>query len=252
MFSKIRGKNFIKIIGLILIGVIGGLSVVASEYIFPGTTFNDTWKIVEEYGAVSEILELSLGAVLSTILFILVAYLIGNKCGKYIDKYRKSINLKDKKFVIISIICSIVLPIVFYFVKGYVFTISQNLFSPYALLKGVFFDSIIAELFFNYGITTLIVFAVYKVFYSKSKDIGLKGLIISVVFSALLVFSIQLNSLINTYTVTGMLLLWSLLQYLFMDVIYAYYYVRYGIKWSTMIHLIFTIILLGICPLCFG
>ena len=256
MFSQIKNKKWFevlkKVLLSLLLGLLGGLSLVSTElsqYADIPTALN----IITSQGHTVTFIQFCAGPCILITLMSLAALLVGNRTDSFLKPFRKTVEKNNIKFWIFISISSIILPICYYFLQGFVINHSFYKFNVYNLLKSVFYDSVVGELFFNFFITSLIVFLVFKVFYKKKDSINKVGLISSVCFSVLFLFSIQLNALFSLYSnVTALFLLWAILEYLLMAAIYAYAYVRYGLKISMFIHIVFTIMLLAVCPLLFN
>ena len=245
MFSKLKAKDIVTYLFVVLLSILGGISLVLCDVV-RDVDIIKSWSALRETGALNELIDYTVRIVIPLLVFCTVGYFIGKKTSNVLDGYRnKKLNLV---FWILLVVGSFVLPIVYFEFQTRLGNYSLYAFNIYRFIKAIIYDGIVEELIFNYCFTSLICFSLVKVFCKKTNKLNKKYLIIGCVFSALFLFSFQLNSLATLYNVTIGLLVWAVSQYLIMDCIYVYVYVKYGLRYSILVHILFSFMLVGFCP----
>ena len=73
-----------------------------------------------------------------------------------------------------------------------------------------------------------------------------------VIFTSLLLFAFQLNEVIVLSSFSFIVLIRAILNYLVMNLIYSYFCVNYGLKYSIIIHILFIVFYVGVYPFVFS
>lgn len=182
-------------------------------------------------------------------IFTLIAYIIGYKLK--ISKHEK-MNTLDWCIFFASFI---IIPLGIAFIdKALMTSSSENFVSVqytiYNLFSSILYNGVLTEVWFRYGIISFIIFLIAKVFYKGKID--KKAYIFGILFGSLFLFSIEFSAFLNIYRyVTGIVILKAILSYLVMDIIYGYFYVKHGLKYSVILHSLYLLFALGVYPFIF-
>ena len=251
MLSLIKSKRFLVALLMGIFGFAAGLIYdIVPLFLFTADELNYIWQ---EKSA--ELIPMFVASASLCCIISFFAYYIG-------DSLVNSLNIKfekiNKKGLILLLITGILVPIFI----GIIDIISSNpeTFSFvsvfYAMLDttaSVLYSAVMEEIWFRLCFITLMVFVFNKVFNKKTKEdeinvVDKKYIIASVIFSAFFLFVFQFNSILNQYVFNFVVLLRALLVYLIPNLLFGFIYIKHGLKWSIITHIIFIIIHLGVMP----
>lgn len=182
------------------------------------------------------------------------AYYIGDYLR---ERLKLTADKMNKKSLIILLLSSVLIPILIGIID--ISTNNPEAFSfvsvYYVLINtsaGMLYNGVIEEIWFRLCFMPLMIFVFYKVFSKydnkKSEGIDKKYIIAGIVFSALFMFVIQMNTIFTTYVPSFIIFLRLILVYLLPNLVYGGLYIKHGIKWSIIAHIIFMFIHLGVMP----
>ena len=180
------------------------------------------------------------------------AYYIGDYLKETMQLKVEKIN---KKSLIILIVSSIIIPLLIGVID--ILTKNPDSFSfvsvYYTLINtsaGILYSAVLEEIWFRACFMCLMIYVFHKVFNKNSKDdkINNKYVIMGIVFSALFLFIFQLNTILNLYSFSFAILFRLVFVYLIPNLLYGGIYIKHGLKWSIIGHIIFILIHLGVMP----
>ena len=252
--DALSGRVYIQSILVGIIGVISAFFYNISDLLV--ATEEELKIITTEYA--SQLSALLISSSISTFLLVFIAYFIGCKTRKSI---KLSNNKMDKKDIIVSFSLTLAISIILYFLD---FTVYYNnikyfvptVFNPIELLVNILHSGVVEEILFRWGLSTFVIWLFYNIFSKREKDTNNKKpitkpiIIGGVIFSALFIFFFQLESIMTMYGQSWLVIIRSIINYLGLSILLNTIYVKYGLKWSILLHIIFIIIYTGICPLC--
>lgn len=181
-------------------------------------------------------------------IFSVIACIIGKKVkiSKHETMDRKNVYIFFAVFLIVPLILCLLDK---YFYASNIEDFVSVKFNLYNLFSSVLYNGLLEEIWFRYGIVSFITFLVLKIFDKKNKG-DKKYYIIGAVFASLLIFSVEFYAILNIYrTINVFIVLRAVLNYLVMNIIYSYYFMRYDLKSSMFLHSMFLIFFVGVYPL---
>lgn len=256
MLTKLKNNKWFQ---SVLVGLYG-FFVSALVYILDYFNYRES-GMIEEAVPTSNLIVGSITAGIFVFIFLFIAYVIGKSCENKLQLERVKINKQNKYefkfFIILLLISCVVVPIITTLFDYFLFMDRLPYFMPvefniFSMIQTAIYNPIFEGLIFRYALISLLVFTTQKVYDKKlgKLDYKNKWAYIPTIFSVCLLFSINLTSIINMYNaLTGLLLFRALLTYFIMDVVYAYIYLKYGIKYSIVTHLLYIIVYVGMIPL---
>lgn len=256
MLSIIKSK---KLWVSLLIGVFGFCSAIllaiSDLFMFDLSVVEEVFK---ENGDILTIRLISTG--IYSFIFSICSYLIGCKLyTKFVEKTESLIESikRNKKNILLVLGVGIILPLILYILDLFVYTSNVTgfvsiKFNLYNLFSTVLYNGVIEELWFRYGLMSLFIFAIYKVFSKNKEKIENKYILCGVIFTSLFLFVFQLNSVIGMYGFSWLVLLRASINYFILNLIYSYFCIKYGLKSSIFIHILFIIFYIGVYPILFS
>lgn len=209
-------------------------------------------------------LNLITGAITAGIIvfiFLFIAFVVGKSCENKLCIERVNIRREDKKefnfFIVLLLISCICMPIITTVFDNFLFKNKLPYFMPvefnlFSVIETAIYNPFFEGFIFRYALISLLIFATQKVYDKKLGKLNYKNkwAYFPTILSVCLLFSINLTNIISMYgALTGLLLFRALLAYFIMDVIYAYVYLKYGIKYSIVTHFLYIVVYVGIIPL---
>lgn len=256
MLSVIKNK---KLWMALVIGVFGFCSAIllaiSDLFMFDISVVEEVFK---ENGDILTIRLISTG--IYSFIFSICSYLIGCKLyNKFIKKSESLVGSikKNKKNILLVIGVGVILPLILYILDLFVYTSNVTgfvsiKFNLYNLFSTILYNGVIEELWFRYGLMSLFIFAIYKVFSKNKEKIEMKYVLCGVIFTSLFLFIFQLNSVIGMYGFSLLILLRAFINYFVLNLVYSHFCIKYGLKASIFIHILFIISYIGVYPILFS
>lgn len=252
--DALQGRVFIQSILVGLIGVVSAFFYNISDLLL--ATKEELELLTTEYG--SQLSALLISSTISTFILVFLAYFIGYKARKNIKLPKNKIEKKD---IILFISLTFIVSIFLYFLDYSVYYNNikyfvPTVFNPIDLMVSIIHSGVVEEILFRWGLTSFIIWLFYNIFSKRDKETNNKKpitipiIIGSIVFSSLFIFFFQLESIFYMYGQSFLVVMRSLINYLGLSFLLNFVYVKYGLKWSIILHIIFIIIYTGLCPLC--
>lgn len=251
--EALKGRVFIQSILVGMLGVISAFFYNISDLL--SATPEELELVVNQFG--SQLSSLLISSSISTFFMVFIAYLVGYKC-------RKVINLKtnkmDKRDVVISYLSIVSISVILFALDYLVYNNNINnfspiIFNPIELSVSLLHTGVVEEILFRYGLTSFLIFLLYNIFSKRDEKTGKKGaitkgiVIAGIIFSCSFLFAFQLTSIIDLYGKAFLVILRSVINYYVIGLLLNYVYVKYGLKWSILLHVSFVLMYTGICPL---
>lgn len=253
MLSVIKNKTFWM---SLLIGLLGFCSSILLSI---SDLFRYDWSVVKNVIDTNGSLLMArlISSGVYAFLFSFFSYLIGKKLYKNYQIEQKKITKESKKELILMGIICVIFPFILYLMDIYLYypNITEFVsikFNLYNLLTTALYNGIMEELWFRYGLMSLFIFAFYKVLGKNNEKVDKKIVLMGVIFTSLLLFAFQLNEVIVLSSFSFIVLIRAILNYLVMNLIYSYFCVNYGLKYSIIIHILFIVFYVGVYPFVFS
>lgn len=250
--DKLEGRVFLQALFVGLIGVTGAFLYNVSDLFL--ATKEELETLTSQYA--NELSSLLIWSSISTFILVFIAYFLGYKSRQRINIANNNVN---KKIGFIAVIVTIVISVLLYILDYKVYYNNVNyfvpiVFNPVELLTNIVHSGTVEEIILRWGLTSFIIWMFYNIF-SKRDDSGKKKpitkpiIISAVIFSTLLVFFFQLQEIVNFYSQSWLIFIRSFINYFCIGLLLNSIYVKYGLKWSIILHIIFIIVYTGICPI---
>lgn len=258
MLNKIKSKPFLCGVLIALFSLVVSILNITSIFI------TLSWsEIVSIYGAQASDIIFSI-LIQSFWVFIItfICYLVGFKLKSKIIKIEVS-KLKEvissKKNIVLFLCFCVLIPVVirildFYYFPSELSNVVAINFIIYDGILSALYNGVVEELWFRFGLTTLVLFTFVKVFDRKNEVHSRVYSIVAAIFTSLFLFSFQLSSVTASYGVNFdiFVLLRAIVLYLIMNLFYNYIYLKYGVKYSIICHIIFSFMFMLVIPLVIG
>lgn len=180
-------------------------------------------------------------------------------CGKCINrKLDLKIKEMDNKSRIFFVSIVVFVPLTVYLLDllgntGNVSTFVSLKYNSFNLLSTILYNGVLEELWFRYGLMFLFIYTIHKVFYSrKSSEVSKKSIMYGAIFAALFLFVIQLSTVMSLYNFNILILIKTVFSYLLMNLVYSYYCINYGLKWSVVLHILYIVLYVSVYPIIFS
>ena len=250
MFSKLKSNIWLM---SLIVGLFGFLSAVL---------FGVSELFIYSLDELRQIFSQNSSNIITVLLisgsFALVFSFLSYYLGKSISgKLKLETKKMDNKNLIFFASFAVFVPLIVYLLDiinaGAVSTFVSFGYNSLNLFSTILYNGVLEELWFRYGLMFLFIYAIYMVFYSrKSKEISKKNIIYGAVFASLFLFVIQLSSVMIVYYFNIFILIKTLLSYLLMNLVYSYYCINHGLKWSIVLHIIYIVLYTSIYPIMFS
>ena len=249
MLSKLNEKLWFKSLLWGLFGVFSSILISVCDFI--GLSLESLKQFFLESG--TQIITLIAISSIYCFIFTFFGYFLGSKAKKYCGIEECKID-KIGKILFLSI--GIIVPIILYLLDVFVYygKISNFIpitFNPFELIGTVLYSGVVEEIWFRYGIATCMIVVFHKAFVKEKKELKVdkRYIILGSVFTVLFLFSFQLQSVTDVFDSRLLVALRAFVNYCVMNLVYTYFYLRYSLKWSILLHVLFLTIYTGLCPL---
>lgn len=249
MLSKLRERLWLKSLLWGLFGIFS--SVLISTCDFIGLSGDSIKEFFSESG--TRIITIIATSSLWCFVFTCFGYFLGSKSKDYCGIEEKSL---DKIGKILFLSFGIVVPIVLYLLDVFVYYgkipyFIPITFNPFELFGTILYSGVIEEIWFRLGITTCMIVIFHKAFVrvKKEEKVEKKYIILGSVFTVLFLFSFQLQSVTEVFDSRLLVALRAFMNYCVMNFVYTYFYLKYSLKSSILLHILFLTIYTGVCPL---
>lgn len=256
MLTKLKNSKWLQ---SLLVGF-NGLFIASLMYILDYFNYRQSGMLEEAIPTINLIVG-AISAGIMVFVFLFIAYIVGKTCENNLKLERLKIDRTDKKefkkFLIILLVSCVGMPIITTLFDYFLFIDKIPYFMPvefniYSVIKTAIYNPIFEGMIFRYALISLLIFAVHKVYKNKIGNLNYKNkwAYLPTILSVCLLFAINLTNIISMYdALTFLLLFRAIITYFIMDVVYAYMYLKYGIKYSIITHLLYIIVYVGIIPL---
>lgn len=251
MFSKLKNNIWISSLLIGLFGFFSAVLIGVSElFIYNLEELKQIFT--NNFANIFTVLMIS---GLFALIFSFLSYYFGSRISNKVDLKPKEMDNKSR-ILFVSIV--VFVPLIVYLLDlvsstGNISTFVSLKYNSFNLLSTVLYNGVLEELWFRYGLMFLFIYAIHKVFYSKkSSEVSKKSIIYGAVFASLFLFAIQLSTVMSIYNFNIIILIKTIFSYLLMNLVYSYYCINYGLKWSIVLHILYIVLYVGAYPIIFS
>jgi len=249
LLSKLREKLWFKSLLWGLFGILS--SIIISTCDFIGLSVESLKQFLSESGV--QIITIIAISSIYCFIFTFLGYFLGSKAKKYCGIKENKI---DKLGKILFLSIGIIVPIILYLLDVFVYNgkipnFIPITFNPFELIGTVLYSGIVEEIWFRLGLATCMIVVFHKAFVREKKEekVDKRYIILGSVFTVLFLFAFQLQSVTTVFDSRLLVALRAFVNYCIMNLVYTYFYLRYSLKWSVLLHILFLTVYTGVCPL---
>ena len=244
MLSDVKNKNSLMAVLVGLFGFVISLLYSLTPLIYYSA--EEVNKIIDNVGA--DILRTGVYSSFSAFIFCSISYLIW---VKFKDLF--SVSKVDKKGIAMILGVGVLCPILITVLDFLIYFDESPVFNTFVItgldtLSKVFYNGVLEDIWVRLGFLPLIIYSFFKVFGLKEEEISEKYYKYGLIFVTLLMFVLQLDTVLTSYVFTAGILLRVILLTLIPQFIYNVLFLKYGFKYAVIAHTLFIVMFFLVCP----